>query len=120
MATILPFPAPRGGDWTASERAGLNELAARFAGEAGIEVAFGRTDAGDPWCVVLDARDEVLVHIAREGRDFVAHTATARSKYFDLNILPNKSGRLVLKKAGKFDYYCRYHPTMTGTITVTE
>ena len=75
MATILPFPAPRGGDWTASERAGLDELAARFADEAGIEVAFGRTDAGDPWCVVLDARDEVLVHVAREGRDFVAHTA---------------------------------------------
>lgn len=75
MATILPFPAPRGGDWTPSERAGLDALAARFADETDIEVAFGRTDAGDPWCVVLDARDEVLVHIAREGRDFVAHTA---------------------------------------------
>lgn len=75
MATILPFPAPRGGDWTPSERAGLDELAGRFAGEAGIEVAFGRSDAGDPWCVVLDASDEVLVHVAREGGSFVAHTA---------------------------------------------
>lgn len=75
MATILHFPAPRGGDWTASERAGLDELAARFAGEASVEVAFGRSDSGDPWCVVLDARDEVLVHIAREGASFVAHTA---------------------------------------------
>ncbi|HEY1153314.1 MAG TPA: cupredoxin domain-containing protein [Pseudolabrys sp.] len=52
--------------------------------------------------------------------DFVAHTATARDKSFDINVLPNKIGKLVLKKAGKFDYYCRYHPTMTGTITVTE
>lgn len=75
MATILPFPAPRGGDWTAAERAGLDELAARLAGEAGVAVAFGRSDSGDPWCVVLDAQDEVLVHVAREGASFVAHTA---------------------------------------------
>ena len=75
MATILPFPAPRGGDWTAGERAGLDELATRLAGEAGVEVAFGRSDSGDPWCVVLDAHDEVLVHVAREGTSFVAHTA---------------------------------------------
>ncbi|MGD9768646.1 MAG: cupredoxin domain-containing protein [Pseudolabrys sp.] len=52
--------------------------------------------------------------------DIVAHTATARDKSFDVNVLPNKTGKLVLKKAGQFDYYCRYHPTMTGTITVTE
>ncbi len=75
MATILPFPAPRGGDWTAGERAGLDELATRLAGEARVEVAFGRSDSGDPWCVVLDAHDEVLVHVAREGTSFVAHTA---------------------------------------------
>jgi hypothetical protein len=75
MATILHFPATRGGDWTPSERAGLDELAARLAAEAAVEVAFGRSDSGDPWCVVLDARDEVLVHVAREGSRFVAHTA---------------------------------------------
>lgn len=55
-----------------------------------------------------------------QNTDFVAHTATARDKSFDINVLPNKTGKLVLKKAGKFDYYCRYHPIMTGTITVTE
>jgi hypothetical protein len=75
MATILPFPATRGGDWTPGERARLDELAARFAGESGVEVVFGRSDAGDPFCVLLDAGDEVLVHIAREGGSFVAHTA---------------------------------------------
>jgi len=51
--------------------------------------------------------------------DFVAHTATARNKDFNLNVLPNKTGRLVLTKAGTFDYFCRYHPQMTGRITVT-
>jgi plastocyanin len=52
--------------------------------------------------------------------DFVAHTATARNKDFNLNVLPNKTGRLVLTKVGTFDYYCRYHPGMQGKITVTE
>ena len=75
MATILPFPMVRGGDWTPEERARLDELAARFAGQAGIEVVFGRSDSGDPWCVVLDAQDEVLVHVARDRGSFVVHAA---------------------------------------------
>jgi len=74
MATVLAFPERRVGDWTEAERARLNELAGRFADEAGVEVVFGRTDADDPWCVVLDARDEVLVHVARVNGTFVAHT----------------------------------------------
>ncbi len=75
MGAILPFRIPQRGDWSPGERARLDELAARFADEAGVEVAYGLTDSGDPWCVVLDSRDEVLVHIAREGSNFVAHTA---------------------------------------------
>ena len=75
MAAILPFPVRHTGDWSDSERARLDELAARFADQAGVEVAFGRSDSGDPWCVVLDAHDEVLVHIAREQGDVVVHAA---------------------------------------------
>ena len=75
MATILPFPKVQGGDWTPEERARLDELAARFAGQAGIEVVFGRSDNGDPWCVVLDAQDEVLVHVARDRGSFIVHAA---------------------------------------------
>jgi len=52
--------------------------------------------------------------------DFVAHTATARNKDWDLNILPHKTGRLTLTKSGTFDYYCRYHPQMKGQLTVAE
>lgn len=75
MAHVIPFRTTRSGDWSDSERARLHELAQRFAGQTGIEVVFGKSDAGDPWCVVLDAQNEVLVHIARyEGR-FVAHSA---------------------------------------------
>ena len=50
--------------------------------------------------------------------DIVAHTATARSKEWDVMIAPNKTARLVLNKAGAFDYYCRFHPNMTGRLDV--
>src|SRR5947209_18983711 len=50
--------------------------------------------------------------------DFLAHTATARSKEWDVMIAPNKTGRLTLKRPGEIEYYCRFHPTMTGRIQV--
>jgi plastocyanin len=53
------------------------------------------------------------------NRDFVVHTATARNGDWDVNLPPNKSGHVVLKKAGKLEYYCRYHPTMKGEIDVS-
>ncbi len=36
---------------------------------------YGATDDGDPWCVVKDANEEVLVHVARIGSKFVVHFA---------------------------------------------
>jgi plastocyanin len=50
--------------------------------------------------------------------DIVAHTSTARDKSFDVMILPNKTQKVVLKKAGEFDYFCKFHPNMTGKLTV--
>jgi plastocyanin len=52
--------------------------------------------------------------------DFLAHTATARSKEWDVMIAPNKIGRLTLKRPGDIEYYCRFHPNMTGRISVGE
>jgi plastocyanin len=52
------------------------------------------------------------------NKDIVAHTATARGG-FDVMIEPDKSASLVLTKAGIVDYYCRFHPNMTGRITIT-
>jgi plastocyanin len=51
------------------------------------------------------------------NKDIVAHTATVRGDW-DLLVLPNKSARLVVKKAGTFDYVCRFHPNMKGRLTV--
>ena len=50
--------------------------------------------------------------------DLVAHTSTARDKSFDLMIFPNRKQSLTVKKAGEFDYYCKFHPNMTGHISV--
>jgi plastocyanin len=52
--------------------------------------------------------------------DLVAHTATARDKSFDVMIFPNKTQTMTVKKAGEFDYYCKFHPNMTGHISVKE
>jgi len=52
------------------------------------------------------------------NNDFVAHTATDRKGAFNVMLPPHKVGTVTLKEAGSFDYYCRFHPTMTGHISV--
>ena len=52
------------------------------------------------------------------NNDILAHTATARNGDWDVAIAAGKTGSYVLKKAGSIDYYCRYHPNMTGRIVV--
>ena len=52
--------------------------------------------------------------------DFVGHTATARNKDWDVQLPPNKAGRVTLKKAGTVEYFCRFHPNMTATVAVEE
>ncbi len=52
--------------------------------------------------------------------DFVAHTATARNGAWDVMILPNGTKSLVLKADGVVDYYCKFHPNMSGRITVVK
>lgn len=52
------------------------------------------------------------------NNDILAHTATATNKDWDVMIAPKKSGTLVLRKVGAFDYFCKYHPNMKGRITV--
>lgn len=53
------------------------------------------------------------------NKDIFAHTATARNGDFDVMLPPKKPATLVLKKAGTVDYYCRFHPNMKATLTVT-
>ncbi|CAN7181405.1 hypothetical protein LJR225_000446 [Phenylobacterium sp. LjRoot225] len=78
MGELLPFlhRIREDGQWTPAERARLEALADSVGGGGGgegLELAFGTSDAGDPWCVVKDPDGEVLVHVARIGERFVAH-----------------------------------------------
>ena len=54
------------------------------------------------------------------NRDSTPHTATSKeSGAFESGpIDTNKSGKVVLEKAGTFTYYCLFHPFMKGTIVV--
>ena len=50
--------------------------------------------------------------------DFVAHTATAKNKDWDVAIPAKGAGRVTLAHPGEIDYFCRFHPNMTGQIAV--
>ncbi|HEY1862190.1 MAG TPA: cupredoxin domain-containing protein [Roseiarcus sp.] len=50
--------------------------------------------------------------------DFVAHTATAKNQDWDVAIPPKGMGRVTLAHSGEVDYFCRFHPNMTGKIVV--
>ena len=50
--------------------------------------------------------------------DFVAHTATAKNKDWDVAIPAKGAGRVTLAHPGEIDYFCRFHPNMTGQIVV--
>jgi plastocyanin len=52
------------------------------------------------------------------NKDILAHTATARNGDFDVTIPPKQTVKLVLKKAGDVDYYCRFHPNMKAALKV--
>lgn len=53
------------------------------------------------------------------NKDVVAHTATADGG-FDVVIEPKKSAGTVVKKPGRLNYHCRFHPNMTGRIDVGQ
>ena len=52
--------------------------------------------------------------------DFVAHTATARDGSWDVLIPVNDKKTVVLKTEGTVEYYCKFHPNMTGRILVSK
>lgn len=51
------------------------------------------------------------------NHDIVPHTATASNDAWDSGTLQDTaSWYLVVQAPGRHDYYCRFHPTMTGTL----
>lgn len=52
------------------------------------------------------------------NKDVFAHTATAKNGDFDMMMPPKKTVTMVLKKAGKVEYYCRFHPNMKAVLNI--
>jgi len=53
------------------------------------------------------------------NKDVVDHTSTEKkSALWNVSIAPGKSVRVVMTKAGTYDYFCRYHPNMTAQLIV--
>jgi plastocyanin len=52
------------------------------------------------------------------NRDVVAHTATVKGGW-EVMIPPKASARMVVRKEEAVEYYCRFHPNMTGRLTAS-
>jgi len=56
-----------------------------------------------------------------KNEDIFAHTATANDGSFDSGLIqPGQSWKTVIKKAGTIAYYCRLHPNMTASLSVSS
>jgi plastocyanin len=55
-----------------------------------------------------------------QNRDIFRHTATVWMGNSDLDLPPGGRGQTVLRKAGSFNVYCRFHPTMTLRLAVAK
>jgi plastocyanin len=55
------------------------------------------------------------------NKDYVAHTATSGdgSSFDTKTILPNESVSITVHNKGVMPYFCKIHPWMIGTITVS-
>ncbi|THD82098.1 MAG: amicyanin [Phenylobacterium sp.] len=50
--------------------------------------------------------------------DILQHTATAKDGSFDVDLPPKATATTRIAHAGTVDFYCRYHPGMTGRLSV--
>ena len=67
-----------------------------------------------PAALTINAGDSVLWM----NNDIVEHTATAEGKFDSKLVAPAKSWKHMFKTKGSYDYVCKYHPTMKGTLAV--
>jgi plastocyanin len=57
--------------------------------------------------------------IVWENKDIFRHTATARDDSFDVDLPAGAEGKSVLEHAGSIEFFCRFHPGMTGTLVIS-
>jgi plastocyanin len=93
----------------------LLQIASAHAGVAGEVVQVKISDlAYSPADITIKPGDTV----EWVNDDFIDHTATAKNGGWDLMIAAGKTARHTFEKAGVTHYFCRFHPDMTGSVTV--
>lgn len=53
-----------------------------------------------------------------QNNDIFRHSATARDKSFDVDLPSKAEVRMVVGAAGSVDFFCKFHPGMTGTLAI--
>jgi plastocyanin len=95
---------------------------------AGVALAAANAGAAHAATITVTVKDmkftpaTVSAHVGDTivwtNGDFVAHTATARDKSWDVTIAAGKSASVTVNAAGTFAYFCRFHPMMVGEVDV--
>lgn len=67
-----------------------------------------------PASLAVRRGDTVVWH----NRDVVPHTATARGAFDSGHIAAGQRASRPLKKAGRYDYVCTFHPGMKAVVVV--
>lgn len=97
----------------------------RIAGALALSLASAPVRAGTVQVVIdnltiTPAEIEVKVGDTVEwvNKDIFDHTATVKGGW-DVNIPAGTSASLKIEKAEAAEYYCRFHPNMTGKVIST-
>lgn len=67
----------------------------------------------------VPARLQVGDVIVWQNNDILRHTVTARDESFDVDLPAKSEARMVIGQAGAVEFYCRFHPGMVGTLSVS-
>lgn len=57
--------------------------------------------------------------IVWKNKDIFRHSATARDKSFDIDLPVNAEVRMTFGPAGTVDFFCKFHPGMTGRLVIS-
>jgi len=68
--------------------------------------------------VPADVKILVGTVVTWTNNDTTTHTVTDKSSNFDSAIGPGESWQMIFNDVGVYNYYCKYHPSMEGTINV--
>lgn len=104
----------------------LTRLALAAAIVAGTVFAASTAARATDYTIVLDkmkfgpvpAELHVGDTIIWQNNDIFRHSATARDKSFDIDLPAKAEVRMAVEVAGSFDFFCKFHPGMTGTLVI--